>query len=115
MSESENEIYLAIGQALHSSAGVLQHDDNDYIKLGKRWFADNLSSIQKTICTNQALLSKILGSTEAEIVAAVADALATTVVLVPPITVSRLIVKLGIAHICKNYQQESSNENRSSQ
>jgi hypothetical protein len=103
MSESENEIYLAIGQALHSSAGVLQHDDNDYIRLGKRWFADNLSSIQKAICSNQTLLSKVLGSTEAEIVAAVADALATTVILVPPVTVSRLVAKLGIAHLCKNF------------
>lgn len=95
-----NLLYLEIGKSLHATAGAINLDDNDYIKLGKRWFADNLGVMQAYICNNKTLVAKFSESSESELIAVLADVFAAPITVVPPVTLARLVVKMGVSRMC---------------
>lgn len=106
INEVENQtieqLYKQIGISLHTGVGFLGFDENEYIKLGKEWFKENQEKIQNILCTEEKLELLNPNTNNKQLIYLVMDTLSSISMNIPVLTLSALIVKIGLQKFCSS-------------
>lgn len=115
LNENIDELYIKVGIEVE---GTLSININDYSKIlnkGKFYIEKKLFSVQKAICNNTEIISLLKSKSHEDtimLVYTIADLISNIFTGISPVTVSVLLVKLGINKICKDeYNKTSYNNN----
>ena len=98
------DLYIQIGRALmEDSLGASHFDDEELENIGRRWYSQKLQKLRKLICENEntiAYIQENKNNKRMQVVAALADLILGVVGVVPPTTVSLLIINQGLDELC---------------
>lgn len=102
LAQTEEELFRSLGLFLVEASGADSMDDEDFVKKGRKWLTYELPEIRKIICNGK--ISKHLQSQEdmTQLLISVADVLAALFTGVALITISALVVKIGLKKICNS-------------
>ncbi len=100
---SREDLYIELGKSLEPTEGmsVRPKKDIEYQFIGQRFFFERKKEIRKLIC-NKNLLNKLKKSDKKIALAIIiAETLSSLFVGIPLITISWLIVQIGIEDFCQ--------------
>lgn len=104
LSQSIDELYLAIGQSLVESRKFASPpEDSALIRRAKLWLSERRNELKVVICQNATVQELFIGnSREREIVllTAIADLITSLIAPVSPWTVAALLIKEGLHCLC---------------
>ena len=101
-SHSLEQLYTELGHELGTAVmGSEPEDDEEALRRGKDWFEANNRALQLAVCRDEVLerLRK-LEENEAQLVTVIIDAILASALIVPVVTVSRIIVCIGVDRLC---------------
>ncbi|MEB8431874.1 hypothetical protein OO007_06510 [Cocleimonas sp. KMM 6892] len=93
-----NAELLEIGtELLDGQKGVLKRNKEEYIEHAKKWFEEKKKEIIGILCSKQEFIEE-----QSDLNIAVADLISSIVIGVAPITVAKLITKVGLDKLCNS-------------
>jgi hypothetical protein len=99
--KSEDELYRLIGSEVSGLLGG-PSDDDVLVKRGRKWFEMKLPKLRNAICVSPAVNSFVSSSDESLLATAVCDIIANLSLGVSPVTLTTLILRMGIQHLCES-------------
>lgn len=103
-------LYFDIGEQLsHSEAFLVPLSPKNYVKASRIWMEEKIGDFRELICPSQIVQAVLVDQDNQDLealVLAIADLVAGVCLGVSPVTVSVLLVKIGLKKLCS----ESSNE-----
>jgi hypothetical protein len=100
---TEEQLLVLLGSELAVSERALRlPSPAELVAKAQLWLQINMQYFQDAICT-QTRVRKIVEHKDGELVAAIADLIASFCVGVSPVTVAYLLVRRGLKSLCKAY------------
>lgn len=97
-----DDLFVEIGLHLTlDNLGSEPQERNKLKTLGKDWFDRNRQALSEKVCSRE-FMEQVdrLEKDEAQLVAAIADAILVAISVIPPVTVARIIVRIGVHRFC---------------
>lgn len=105
LAQDEDELMLELGESLSDSMGLAASKNRkSLIQHARKWYKTNKKIITAAICDSRVLERYVISDEyekRIEIVAAIADVIATKWTGVPPFVLSVMIFREGIRTLCK--------------
>lgn len=98
--KSEDELLRMIGAEVSGLPGAASHDDV-LVERGRKWLKMKLPQLRTAICGQTAVKSFVNNADEALIATAICDIIANMTLGVSPVTLTSLIMRIGLQRFCK--------------
>ncbi len=104
LDSSEDDLAAIIGYVLNQNKlNASPEGKQRLIERGRLWIDANFSKLKPRICKNSRVKEFVESGKDSniELCMIIADAIATQVTIVPPLTISAWIIKKGVKKICE--------------
>lgn len=101
MEQDTEELYAEIGRSV--SNDMFRKSRQVYVARGLKWYAENKRRLQDAVCSHPEIAKYAKDgekNDEANLIAAIADVIASTLGVVPVAVVAVLIVREGLDRFC---------------